>query len=144
MRAQHARSDVLPLTWEIPGLIAFGWLVLAVVGLPAGQALVFAVSGGGFAWPDDVLAAVGGLMRGRPGVGVADATPAVVFVYGAICLVELAVGGFGLWALSWWWRSCGPGAQYGFASRHEVTMVLGERELHRRRAIIRPDLFGRR
>ena len=143
MRAQHARSDVLPLTWEIPGLIALGWLVLAVAGLLAGQAVAFAVSGGGFAWPDDVMAAVGGLLGGRPGVGVAGTTPAVV-VYCAICLVELAVGGFGLWALSWWWRSCGPGAQYGFASRHEVTMVLGERELHRHRAIIRPDLFGRR
>ena len=144
MRAQHARSDVLPLTWEIPGLIGLGWLVLAVVGLPAGQALAFAVSGGGFAWPDDVTAAVEGLLTGRPGVEVAGATPAVVVVYGAICLVELAVGGFGLWALSWWWRSCGPGAQYGFASRHEVAVVLGERELRRRRAIIRPDLVGRR
>jgi len=143
MRAQHARADALPLTWEIPGLIAFGWLVLAVVGLPVGQAVAFAVCGCGFAWPGDVSVAVRGLLTGRPGVGVAGATPAVV-VYCAICLVELAVGGFGLWALSWWWRSCGPGAQYGFASRHEVTMVLGERELHRHRAIIRPDLFGRR
>ena len=76
MRAQHARADALPLTWEIPGLIAFGWLVLAVVGLPVGQAVAFAVCGCGFAWPGDVSVAVRGLLTGRPGVGVAGAPSA--------------------------------------------------------------------
>jgi hypothetical protein len=143
MRVQHARTDVLPLTWEIPTTIALGWLALAVLGLPAGQALAYAVSGFGAHWPGDLPEALSGLLTGRPGIGMPGARPAVAVVAGAIGLVELIVTGFGVWEASWWWRTTGPGAQYGLASRHEVRAVLGERELSRRRGSIRPDLGGR-
>jgi hypothetical protein len=143
MRVQHSRTDVLPLTWEIPTTIGLVWVVLAVAGLPAGQALAYGLSGLGARWPEHLPEALGGLLAGRPGIGVPGGTPALVVVYGAIVLVELIVTGLGVWATSWWWRSTGPGAQYGLASPHEVRAVLGERELNRRRGTIRPDLTAR-
>ena len=143
MGVQHARTDVLPLTWEIPTTIGLAWVVLVVVGLPAGQALAYAVSGAGAQWPDHLPEALVGLLAGRPGVGLAGAPPTVAIVYVAIGLVELIVTVVGLWVMSWWWRTTGPGAQYGLASRHEVRAVLGEREIKRRRGTIRPDLTGR-
>ena len=141
MRVQHQRTDVLPLTWEIPVTIALGWLVLAVLALPVGQSLAYAISGRTPAWPTGELASsVAGLVAGRPGDGLSERPPGDALVYAAIVAAEVAVMAIALWVTTWWWRTTGPGAQFGLASKHETRKVLGKRSLNRRRMTIRPDL----
>jgi hypothetical protein len=68
--------------------------------------------------------------------------PAAPLVFVLIGLVEVVITAVGVFMFSSWWRSAGPGAQYGLAARHEVRSVLGRRELGRRRGAVRPDLVG--
>jgi type IV secretion system protein VirD4 len=114
--------------------------MLSIAGLPAGQAAACVVSGRSATWPVDLLSALGGLLRGQPGVAMSESAPPAAFVYFVIGLVEVVLTVAGVLAFSCWWRSAGPGAQYGLATRHEVRIVLGRRGLVRRRSAIRPDL----
>ncbi len=145
MRVQQSRTEVLPLTWEIPATIAACWLFLGLASLPAGQGAASWVSGRGFAWPDgQVVDSVLGILAGRPSVGIPH-PPTTGLVYAAIVLAELLLGILASLALALWWRGYGPGAQHGLASRRQVAAVLGPANLGRRSAVIRPDLnAGRR
>lgn len=140
MRVQQSRTEVLPLTWEIPAMIAACWVFLALTALPAGQGAASWVSGRGYAWPDGQVAdSVLGILTGRPGVGIAD-PPSPGLVYAVIAFAELLLGLMACLALAAWSRVCGSGAQHGLASRRQVADVLGPVNLRRRAAIIRPDL----
>ncbi|WP_297776617.1 hypothetical protein [Mycobacterium sp.] len=134
MRVQQSRTDVLPLTWEIPTTIAASWMFLALLALPAGQAAAAWMGGDGFAWPSHRLVeATLDVARGHP-----DAHPLMTYSIIAVAEIALALGA--VLVCWWWWRAHGPGAQYGLASRHEVAATLGPANLHRRLPIIRPDL----
>ena len=142
---QRSRTDVLPLTWEIPAALGAGWCLLAVLALPAGQGLACALSGHGFVWPHGGLVeSVLGLASGRTGQGltrsqVAD-IPSRSAVHAAIALVELTLGMLVFYGFTLWWRTVGPGAQFGLATAPDVRRVLGPGHLRRRRSTIRPDL----
>ncbi|WP_343901177.1 hypothetical protein, partial [Nocardioides aquaticus] len=86
-----------------------------------------------------------GLLTGDAGRGLSlslqAAVPPTVFVYAAAVVVELALASAAVIGLSWWWRTVGPLAQFGMATRQEVFAVLGRRQLLRRRKTIRPDLL---
>jgi hypothetical protein len=144
MRAQTRRADVPPLTWEIPTAISVAWLLGAVLVLPTGQGLGYVAVGERFAWPSGRLPqSLVGLVSGRPGVGLTSAAspgPPEAVVYGCVGVLELVVALLGAWVAWIWWRTVGPGAQVGLATRHEVRAALGRRELQRRRKVIRPDL----
>ena len=68
--------------------------------------------------------------------------PPTVLVYAAAVVVELGLASAAVIGLSWWWRTVGPLAQFGMATRQEVAAVLGRRQLMRRRRTIRPDLVA--
>lgn len=147
MRVQNQRTDELPLTWELPAGLALTWILGAVLSLPVGQGIAYLLVGQCFVWPGQELAAsFVGLLSGRPGQGlpatITGPAPSPALVYACAALMELAVGFVAAWGLAWWWRSVGPGAQHGLASRYEVEAVLGRRALRRRRRTIRPDLGG--
>ncbi len=147
MRVQSLRSDPLPLTWEIPTALILCWALGALLALPAGQGISHVVSGEPFAWPTGRLPqSVVGLVSGRPGVGLPssapDAPPAVA-VYACIAVVEVVLTVLVVWVASGWWRTIGPGAQIGLATRHEARAVLGKGALRRRGKTIRPDLAQR-
>jgi hypothetical protein len=143
MRVQQSRTDVLPLTWEIPAAIACTWLFLALLALPAGQGIAAWLHGDGFAWPHGhVVETVEGLLRGDP-ASSAGAVPGVL-VYAMIAVAELLLAVVAGWVMVLWWRTAGPGTQYGLATRHQITGVLGLSNLRRRRRVIRPDLHPRR
>jgi type IV secretion system protein VirD4 len=134
MRVQQSRTDVIPLTWEIPASIAASWVFLALLALPAGQSAAAWVAGEGFAWPSSRLVEAGlDIARGHP-----NANP--VLTYSTVAILEIAVAAAAILAFWWWWRAHGPGAQYGLATRQDVAAALGPSNLHRRLAIIRPDL----
>lgn len=146
VRVRRTRSDVLPLTWEVPAAVAGVWVMLMVLALPAGQGLACAVTGHGFIWPQGGLAgSVRGLFAGTPGRGLtpreASQIPASSLVYAAVVILEVMLTAVAVWGLTWWWGSIGPGAQTGIAGKHEVQRVLGAGSLSGRRAVIRPDLF---
>ena len=144
MRVQSRRTDVLPLTWELPAGLGLTWCLAAVLALPVGQGLAYLLIGERFAWPGQALGpSMLGLLAGEPGRGLSLALgtngPQVGLVYGCVVLVEAMVAIVAVWALAWWWRTAGPAAQFGLASRHEVQAVLGRRVLRKRRKTIRPD-----
>jgi len=126
---------------------------MAGAALLAAQATAGFLTGRGWLWPDSphLLAAVGGLLTGKTGVGVhplpaagfvdTDLPPAwLVYVFvGVFQLVLLAVT---VWAVARFWTSLGPGRRYGMATRVEAETVLGVGRLRRVRKIIRPDLYG--
>jgi hypothetical protein len=146
MRAQTQRTDVLPLTWEIPTAIALAWLLGALMLMPIGQGTAHAALGHGFDWPTGHLPdSVISLVHGRPGVGLPPRShgrsgPSATVVYVCITVLEVIWTGLLIWVGSLWWRIIGPGAQHGLATRREVRAVLGSGSLKRRREIIRPDL----
>ena len=137
MRVQQSRTHVLPMTWEIPATIAASWLFLAFLALPAGQVVSGWLHGGAMTWPQEKLVAmVTDLLQGRTG---RHATT----TYAVIAVLELVVTSVAFAATALWWRTYGPGTQYGLAKRHEVAATLGPGNLRRRRAVIRPDLARR-
>ena len=140
MRVQQSRTQVLPLTWEIPATIAASWLFLSLLGLPVGEAAAAWLTGRGFAWPES------GLMEATVAVLRGDPAGEPALVYALIALLEVGVALIGLLASGLWWRSYGPGAQHGLATRSDVAVALGSTNLRRRKSVIRPDLFdgGRR
>ena len=140
MRVQQSRTQLLPLTWEIPATIAASWLFLSLLVLPLGEATAAWLTGRGFAWPESgLMEAMFAVLQGQPAGELA-------LVYSLIALLEVGVALIGLLALSLWWRSYGPGAQHGLATRGDVAVALGSANLRRRRSMIRPDLYdgGRR
>ena len=143
MRVQSDRTDVLPLTWEIPATLAVAWAIAAVLAVPLGQGLALLASGRPFAWPSGpLLDSMAALLSGSPGRGLPEA-PSRGLVWACIVVTELIVAAIALRAGAWWWRTTGPGTQFGLASLREVRAVLGAGPLRRRRTIIRPDLHGR-
>jgi len=147
MRVQSRRTDAFPTTWEIPVGIGLIWLLAAFLAVPVGQGLAFAVRGDGFIWPGPALGeSIVGLLAGDVGRGLSpdlrSAAPPAVVVYPAAVVVELALATAAVFGIAWWWRSVGPLAQFGMASRHEVGATLGRRQLMRRRKTIRPDLVA--
>ena len=146
VRVQRSRVDVLPLTWEVPTMIAVSWLCLSSLSLPCGQGIAFWLTGDGFVWPrGQLLTSLIGLLHGDVGRGLTPALqgamPSDVLVYGAAAVSEIAVCVVVAWVMAWWWRSMGPGAQFGIATSHQVQTVLGAGNLRRRRRVIRPDLY---
>lgn len=144
MRVQSQRTDVLPLTWELPAGLGLTWCLAAVLALPVGQGLAYLLVGERFAWPGQELGQnLLGLLAGEPSRGLplpaAGNGPQTGLVYGCIALVEVMVAIVAIWALGWWWKTGGPAAQFGLATRHEVQAVLGPRALRKRRKTIRPD-----
>ena len=136
---------MFPTTWEIPVGIGLIWLLGAFIALPAGQGLAFALGGDGFVWPGPELGtSLLGLLGGDPGRGLPrefrTGVPPTGLVYTAAVGIELALASVAVIGLSWWSRTVGPLAQFGMAAKHEVTAVLGRRQLMRRRKTIRPDL----
>jgi type IV secretion system protein VirD4 len=147
MAASRSRTDIAPLTWEVPAAGLAGWAVLAALLLPAGRGLATIVTGHGFQWPHGsprILASIGGLLTGHPDKGLdpagSSALPPLLLIYALIIAGEVLLAGLTTWLVVLWWHRLGPGARDGMASRVEVHAVLGIANLHRRRALIRPDL----
>jgi hypothetical protein len=128
MRAQQRRSDTMPTSWELPALIAVGFVMLAILAIPASAALV-----DGLRWPQNLGSISDEVFTGK-------ARPEE---YVALIGLEAVVALVGVFAALVWWHAAGPGAQVGLASRREVRRTLGPHALRRRRAGIRPDLRRR-
>jgi len=126
---------------------------MAGAALLAAQATAGFLTGRGWLWPDSphLLAAVGGLLTGKTGVGVHPllaagfvdtGLPPAWLVYVFVGVFELVLLAVTVWAVARFWTGLGPGRRYGMATRVEAETVLGVGRLRRVRKIIRPDLYG--
>lgn len=71
MRVQIQRTDVLPLTWELPAGLGLTWCLAAALALPVGQGLAHLLVGEPFVWPGQELGeSLLGLLSGEPGRGL--------------------------------------------------------------------------
>lgn len=145
---RRARRDIAPVSWELPAAAALGWLLLAVIILPAGQGAAGWLHTGHFTWPHGTTAlghSLGGLLTGHLGEGLPQGAVAELAsptaTYALIAVAELLLVAATAGAVVLWWRRLGPGAMQGMATRAEVEAVLGLGNLRRRRAIIRPDRY---
>ncbi len=147
MRVQRSRADPQPVGWEIPAAVAATWLAGAVLLLPVAQGVAGWLFAGGLVWPDSLTDSILGLAVGDPGNGVRgrDQTrlAETSAIYRLASLLEVSWAAAWAWAAVAWWRSWGPGAVTGMASRLEAEKALGRSNLRRRRTEIRPDLDHR-
>ena len=149
MPAQRSRSDVQPISWELPVAGAAVWLALLLLLIPAGRGAATWLVGRGFCWPQGsqaLLHSVGGLLTGDTGAGLSGAqassvAPAPLIVL-TVSVGELLLIAASVAAAVAWWRHLGPAALQGMADRPEIEKVLGLSNLRRKRAVIRPDLHA--
>ncbi len=134
-----------PWGWELPVGCAVCWVLVAVLLVPAGQGVASVAAGSGWCWPTSagLFLAIGGLLSGHAGRGLAPAAaaglPATWVVYTLIVAAELtlvAVTAGGVWL---WQREFAD--TRGWATRRDATEALGVDRLHRRRTELRPDLY---
>lgn len=153
---QSRRTNPYPFTWEIPLMLAVTVLLLLVLGVQTGRAAANLVAGSGMSFPprDAVLTSVPGILAGDASAGLpvstgtsgtagtaGRASPAAVraWVAGTELMVLAGLG----WAGRDIWLRWGPHRIHGMASKAQAQKLLGRRRLHRVRAIIRPDLYGK-
>ena len=146
-RHDRFRTQTVPLTWEIPVLVALAGLVIVMLTPLLVQGLVCWTLAGGFAWPHDLTAALLAIGRGEFGVGLQPRTAKVlppapvmwvasaageVIALGAATIVGVRLRGL-----------IGPSFGHGLATAPQAAEALGLRRLRRNAAVIRPDLYPR-
>ncbi|WP_116451693.1 type IV secretory system conjugative DNA transfer family protein [Blastococcus litoris] len=149
MSAGRTRSDVGPVSWEIPAAAVLVWLVVGAMLLPAGRAAAALLTGGGWVWPDGstaLVVSVGGLLTGETTAGLdtsrVAAVPSAAAVYAVTAAalgLFLAGSGGAAWAGRRW-----LGGRSGMATRGQVAEVLSRARLHEVAPVIRPDLVPAR
>lgn len=149
------RHDPYPWTWEVPLGITFAVVMLLLLAAHVGRAAANVLAGQPWRFPPrtELFSSLPDLLRGDataglqalpalpPGEG-AGAAPGLLWTCMALSevvaltlVLVLAVQGLRRW---------GPGRVKGMASPSEVERLLGRSRLRRHRAVVRPDLYGRR
>lgn len=150
MSMEHSRrerfgSQPIPLTWEMPLLIAAVTLFLVVMTPLVVQGAACAVVAGGFSWPSgQVPAALLGLARGDFGMGlptrIAGELPPDAVLWAATLVAEILVLGSILILCQWLRELAGIGSRRGLATSAQAADALGIKALRTKAPMIRPDL----
>lgn len=143
------RREPYPWSWEPSAAVLVAGVCVLVLGTQLGRSLANWLAGGSWWMPPPNLwvatspsvwagDAVAGL-QGRPGPFASAPLlwRCLIGTEGACVLAGLTVSV----AV---WRRWGGRRMRGVASRAEVGRLLGRRRLRRIRAVVRPDLYGRR
>lgn len=149
MKTSSQTRDPYPVTWEIPLLIGLLWLVAAGVAIHLARGVANLAAGSGFAWPESGqwIRSLPGVLSGDASAGMsapAGAVASPTLVITAVIITQVLLMAAIVWAgllihLRW-----GGGQVRGMASRSEADQLLGLRRLRKNKAVIRPDLYGRR
>jgi hypothetical protein len=149
MVQRERRRDPYPLTWEAPLVVILAACVCLVLGVQLGRAVANLLAGGGWGWPErgQLLASVPEVLSGHSGAGLVQwsgslAGPTALRVW--IVVVELAGSAAATWLTVAVLRRWGPWRVAGMASRAEVGLLLGVARLRKAKAVVRPDLYGKR
>jgi hypothetical protein len=149
MSQQSRRRDPYPWTWEVPvGVVLVIWLVLAG-GVHLGRAIANVLAGAGWSFPPlvDLFSSLPGVLRGDAGAGLAGldgGLPSPMTFWVCLAATELMLMAVCVFLLKLALQRWGPGRMKGMASVDEAERLLGVTRLRKVRAVVRPDLYGRR
>ncbi len=146
---RERRHNPYPLTWEIPVGILCLVLLLLVLGAHGGRAAANLFAGGGFTFPPatELFPSSIALMRGDAAAGLSRpptdlASRGVLRMW--ITASEILVLALGTWAGVAAYLRWGPGRMKGMATKTQAEALLGLTRLRKTRAIVRPDLYGKK
>lgn len=160
MSMQRARRhDPYPWTWELPLGISVAVVMVLVLAAHCGRAIANVADGQPWRFPPrtELFTSLPALLRGDAAAGLqpptglpaqGGATGEAVARAGTLwaCVAVTEVMALTLLGLLGWQAMArwGPGRLKGMASTADVEQMLGRSRLRANRAIIRPDLYGRR
>lgn len=146
---RERRHNPYPLTWEIPVGIACLLLLLLVLGAHGGRAAANLFAGGGLTFPPatDLFPSSIGLIQGDAGAGLSHpptdlASSGTLLAW--IMAAEVLVLVLGAWAGVAAYLRWGPGRMKGMATKTQAEALLGLTRLRKTRAVVRPDLYGKK
>ena len=143
------RANPYPFTWEIPLAAAVAAVLLLILGVQAGRAGANLVAGAGLTLPprQALFTSLVDVLRGDAGAGLTGAAghlagPVAVQVW--VAVTEALMLPLIVWAGTVGIDRWGPGRIHGMATRREAEKLLGRSHLRHIRAVVRPDLYGKR
>ena len=137
------------MTWEVPLAVSVAVVLLLALAAHVGRAVANVLAGHPWQLPPrtGLFTSLPGLLHGDATAGLGNLVGPVAgphLLWGCIAATEAVVAVAVLWvgkqALDRW----GPSRLRGMASVPEVERLLGRGRLRANRAVIRPDLYGRR
>jgi hypothetical protein len=149
MVQRERRRDPYPFSWEVPFLAVLAVCVCLVLGVHLGRAVANLLAGGGWGWPGrgQLLVSVPKVLDGHSGAGLVRrsgplAGPTALRTW--IVVAELALTAAAMWFGVVVLRRWGPWRVAGMASPAEVAQLMGVARLRKAKAVVRPDLYGKR
>jgi hypothetical protein len=148
--SQYARRrDPYPWTWEVPVGVVSVILVVLVSGVHLGHAIANVLAGAGWTFPRriELFRSLPGVLRGDAGAGLTGLnghSPSPVTFWVCVVATELTLIAVWVILLKLVLERWGPPRMKGMASSGEAERLLGVTRLRKNRALVRPDLWGKR
>jgi hypothetical protein len=149
MSQQSRRRDPYPWTWEVPVAVVLLILLVLVCGVHLGRAVAMVLAGAGWAFPGrmELFRSLPGVLSGdaRAGLtGLNGQLPSPVILWVCVVATELMLIAVCVFLVKLVLKSWGPSRMRGMASPGEAERLLGVTRLSKVRAVVRPDLYGKR
>jgi hypothetical protein len=148
MSQQSRRHDPYPWTWEIPVGIALVILLVLVCGIHLGRAIANVLAGAGWAFPGriELFRSLPEVLLGDAGAGLTGLghLPSPMTLWVCVVATELMLIAVCVFLLKAVLARWGPARMRGMATSAEAERLLGLRHLRKVRAVVRPDLYGKR
>jgi len=143
------RQDPYPPTFEVPLAVSVAVGLALVLGAHVGRAVANVLAGRRWEFPQrsELFTSLPALLRGDASaglVGVAGPWASPQQLAACVAATEVVVFLSLLWAGKVALDRWGPARLRGMATATEVERLLGRGRLRANRAVIRPDLYGRR
>jgi hypothetical protein len=149
MSQQSRRRDPYPWTWEVPVGVVLVILLVLAGGVHLGRAIANVLAGAGWSFSPlvDLFSCLPAVLRGDAGAGLTGisghlSSPVILRV--CVLATELMLMAVCVFLLKLALQRWGPGRMKGMASWGEAERLLGVSRLRKVRAVVRPDLYGKR
>jgi hypothetical protein len=139
MSQRSRRHDPYPWTCEVPMGVILVILLVLVCGVHLGRAIADVLGGAGWSFPRlvDLFSSLPGILRGGH-------FPSPMTFWVCVLTTELLLIAVCVFVLKQVLDYWGPARMKGMASSVEAERLLGITRLRKNRAVIRPDLYGKR
>jgi hypothetical protein len=149
MSQQSRRRDPYPWTWEVPMGVVLVILLVLAGGVHLGRAIANVLAGAGWSFPAlvDLFSSLPAVLRGDAGAGLAGLNgdrPSLMTFWVCLAATELMLMAVCVFVLKVVLKRWGPGRMKGMAISGEAERMLGVSRLRKVRAVVRPDLYGKR
>jgi hypothetical protein len=149
MSQQSRRRDPYPWTWEVLAAGVLMILLVLVYGVHLGRAITNVLAGAGWMFPErtKLFSSLPGVLRGDAGAGLTGLNghlSSSLTVWMCVVATELMLMAVCVFVLKLLLQRWGPGRMKGMASAAQAETLLGVARLRKVRAVVRPDLYGKR